>query len=199
MFTGIITDIGTVTRVTPRDGANIYEIATSFDLSKIAIGASIACSGVCLTVTEKTANTFCVDVSNATLDVTTLAAWGQGSKINLEASLKLGDELGGHLVSGHVDGVGHLEKVEADGASVRMTFAVPDHLAMYVATKGSICVDGVSLTVNNVEGDRFSVNVIPHTLAATTLGTLKADDVVNIEVDQLARYIARQLEFKAKN
>lgn len=196
MFTGIITDIGTVTRVTPRDGASQYEIATPFDLSKIAIGASIACAGVCLTVTEKTAKTFCVDVSNATLDVTTLGNWGEGSKINLEASLKLGDELGGHLVSGHVDGVGTLETLQPDGGSTRMTFVVPDALAPFIATKGSICVDGVSLTVNAVQGNQFTVNIIPHTLTATTLGQVKTGQKVNIEVDQLARYICRQLEFK---
>lgn len=195
MFTGIVTDIGEIVRIVPRNGANLYEIKTSFDLSKISIGASIACAGVCLTVTEKTASTFCVDVSNATLDVTTLSAWGQGSKVNLEASLKLGDELGGHLVSGHVDGVGTLEKAENDGASTRMTFAVPEALAMFIAQKGSICVDGVSLTVNAVQGNQFTVNIIPHTLQATTLGSLKAGQKVNIEVDQLARYIARQLEY----
>jgi riboflavin synthase len=196
MFTGIITDIGIIKRVEPRDGANLYEIETKLDLKNAALGASIACAGVCLTVVAKTSNTFSVEVSNETLDVTTARDWQMGSKLNLEAALKLGDELGGHLVSGHVDGAGMLERMEPDGASTRMMFSVPDALAPFIAVKGSVCIDGVSLTVNSVQGNHFAVNIIPHTLAETTLGQIKPGVAANIEIDQLARYIARQLAYK---
>lgn len=196
MFTGIITDVGTVLRVEPKDGAALYEISTSFDLNKTAIGASIACNGVCLTVIEKTAKTFLVQVSNETLDKTTLGAWQVGAKINLEGALKVGDELGGHIVTGHVDGVAVLENMTTDGGSTRMTLRAPDHLAPLIAAKGSVTLDGVSLTVNDVQGVRFGVNIIPHTQAATTLGSAQAGQGMNIEVDMMARYIARQMAFK---
>ena len=195
MFTGIIRDIGTVVRIEPRDGASLYEISTSLPLDDMAIGASVACAGVCLTVVGKAARSFMVQVSNATLDKTTLGSWGAGTPINLEPSLKLGDELGGHLVTGHVDGVAVLDKIYPDGASHRMVFSAPDDLAPMIATKGSVCMDGVSLTVNMVDGARFSVNIIPHTFAVTTLGQTRVGQKVNFEADPLARYVARRLEF----
>ncbi len=195
MFTGIITDVGTVTRIEPRDGAALYEIATKLPVENIAIGASIACSGVCLTVIEKGASSFMVQVSNATLDRTVLGEWHVGTPVNLEPALKLGDELGGHMVTGHVDGLAKLERIIPDGASHRLVLTVPDNLAPMIATKGSVTLDGVSLTVNMVDGVRFSVNIIPHTWAVTTLGRAKAGQAVHVEVDVMARYIARQLEF----
>jgi len=195
VFTGIITDIGTVVRIEPKDGAALYEIATKLPLENVAIGASIACGGACLTVIEKTAKTFSVQVSNATLDRTNLGEWKAGTPVNLEPSLKIGDEIGGHLVSGHVDGVATLDKIFPDGASHRLVFTAPEELAPLIATKGSVCIDGVSMTVNVVDGARFSVNVIPHSWAATTLGQTKVGQKVNLEADQIARYIARQLEF----
>ena len=197
MFTGIITDVGTVERVVPKDGAALYEISTGFDLSKVAIGASIACNGVCLTVIEKGARSFSVQVSNETLDKTNLSAWHAGTRVNLEAALKIGDELGGHLVLGHVDGRAMLERVEPDGESVRLVFKAPQDLAPLIAAKGSVCIEGVSLTVNTVQGAVFTVNIIPHTRAATTLGQAKQGQTLNLEIDPLARYLARQLEFKA--
>lgn len=196
MFTGIITDIGTVMRVEPRDGAALYEISTRLPLDAMAIGASVACSGVCLTVIEKGLKSFMVQVSNATLDRTNLGEWKTGTPVNLETALKVGDELGGHMVSGHVDGVATLDKMIPDGASTRMAFTAPEELAPFLATKGSVTIDGVSLTVNMVDGARFSVNIIPHTQSATTLGAMKVGTKVNLEVDQIARYIARQLAFK---
>lgn len=199
MFTGIITDIGTVVRIAPKDGASLYEISTKLPLEAMAIGASVACSGVCLTVIEKGGKSFMVQVSNATLDRTNLGAWKTGTQVNLETALKVGDELGGHMVSGHVDGVATLDKMIADGASTRMAFTAPDELAPFLATKGSVTIDGVSLTVNMVDGARFSVNIIPHTLGATTLGAAKTGQTVNVEVDQIARYIARQLEVQKAN
>lgn len=197
MFTGIITDIGAVVRIEPRDGAGLYEIATKFETGTIAIGASISCAGACLTVIDKTATTFMVEVSNVTLERTNLGEWQTGMPVNLEAAMKMGDELGGHLVTGHVDGIAILEKILPDGASKRLVLSAPEELAPLIATKGSLCLDGVSLTVNMVEGARFSVNIIPHTLAATTLGQAKVGSRLNLEVDPLARYIARQMEFAA--
>lgn len=196
MFTGIITDLGTVVRIEPRDGAALYEIATKLPLDQMAIGASVACAGVCLTVIEKGAKSFMVQVSNATLDRTTLGDWKAGTPVNLESALKMGDELGGHMVTGHVDGVGVLDKMIPDGASYRMAFTAPEDLAPFLATKGSVTIDGVSLTVNMVDQARFSVNIIPHTRDVTTLGQAKAGQKVNLEIDLIARYIARQLEFK---
>ncbi len=196
MFTGIITDVGTVVRVEPKDGAALYEISTSFDLNKVAIGASIACAGACLTVIEKTDRTFLVQVSNETLSKTNLGAWVAGTKVNLEAALKIGDELGGHIVTGHVDGLAVLESVEADGGSMRLRLRAPDHVAPLVAAKGSVTLDGVSLTVNEVQGHHFGVNIIPHTWHATTLGQVQPGQQMNIEADMMARYIARQMAFQ---
>lgn len=195
MFTGIVTDIG---EVTAREGGR-FSIACSYPAASIALGASIACSGCCLTVTSvrplpdgRTA--FTVDVSNETLSLTTLARWQRGTRINLERSLALGAELGGHLVTGHVDGLARILAIRADGDSRRFTFEVPRDLARYVARKGSVAVDGTSLTVNEVEGATFGVNLIPHTLTVTTWGAAREGDVANFEVDLLARYVARLRE-----
>lgn len=190
MFTGIITDIGRV-RAVERQGDTRFTIETAFDMEEVAIGASIAHNGCCLTVVEKGTGWFDVQVSAETLSKTTLGGWAEGTRINLERSLKLGDELGGHLVYGHVDGVAAVAEVRPEGDSLRITFQAPAELVRYVASKGSVALDGVSLTVNEVEGDRFGVNLIPHTQTATTFGALKAGDRVNMEVDMLARYVAR--------
>jgi len=190
MFTGIITDIGQVRRVTG-EGARRIEIATAFDTGSIAIGASIACNGPCLTVVDKGEDWFAVDASAETLARTELGGWQEGTPVNLERALKVGDELGGHIVTGHIDGVGRVVNVAPDGASRRITLEAPEGLAPYIASKGSIALNGVSLTVNEVEGTRFGVNIIPHTLVETTLGSLAAGDAVNLEIDILARYIAR--------
>ena len=193
MFTGIITAIGTISEATQRGDLRVV-IACPFDPETIAIGASIACSGCCLTVIEKGAGWFAVEVSGESLAKTHLGDWAVGSRINLELSLKLGDELGGHLVYGHVDGVGKVASMTPEGGSVRFVFEVPGELARFVAAKGSVAIDGVSLTVNEVDGNRFGVNVISHTQAVTTLGQAKIGQRVNLEVDMLARYVARLLE-----
>jgi riboflavin synthase len=190
MFTGIVTDIGTVTAREAR-GDTRFRIRTTYDTASIAIGASIACSGVCLTVVQKGEDWFTVDVSAETLSRTGLGHWREGSRINLERSLRVGDELGGHIVSGHVDGVGEVTMAKPEGDSLRIEIRAPDALAAFIAEKGSITVDGVSLTVNSVEGAKFGVNLIPHTQQVTTLGNLKAGDRVNLEIDTLARYVAR--------
>ena len=193
MFTGIITDMGRIRRVSA-DGDTRLEIATGYDTAGLSIGASVACSGVCLTVIETGADWFAITASAETLERTTLGGWQPGTAVNLERALRLGDELGGHIVSGHVDGVATLATVVEDGASRQMTFEAPERLARFIAEKGSVAVDGVSLTVNTVEGVRFSVNIIPHTLAVTTLGTARVGGRVNLEIDMLARYVARLLE-----
>lgn len=192
MFTGIITDIG---ELVGRDGSR-FTIACRYPAESMAIGASIACAGCCLTAVKsrshndgRTAITF--DVSNETLAVTTLDRWQLGTRINLERSLKLGDELGGHMVSGHIDGLARILAIKPDGESVRFTFEVPPHLARFVAPKGSVALDGTSLTVNEVSGNTFGVNLIPHTLRQTTWGAAKPGDPVNFEVDLMARYVAR--------
>jgi len=192
MFTGIITDIG---EVVARDGGR-FTIACRYPAESIAIGASIACAGCCLTVTDIRSHndgrtSFGVDVSNETLAVTTLNRWQPGTRINLERSLKLGDELGGHMVSGHVDGLARILSIKPDGESVRFAFEVPPHLARFVAPKGSVSLDGTSLTVNEVSANTFGVSLIPHTLAVTTWGAAKPGDAVNFEVDLMARYVAR--------
>ena len=196
MFTGIVTDIGEIVSVDPggKEGDRRFVIATKHDMAPIAIGASIACSGCCLTVIEKEAGRFAVDVSAESLAKTHLGDWQVGSRLNLELSLKLGDELGGHLVYGHVDGVGRIAAMTPEGGSVRFVFEAPPELARFVAAKGSIAIDGISLTVNEVEGNRFGVNVISHTQAVTTLGQARVGQRVNLEVDMLARYVARLLE-----
>lgn len=194
MFTGIITDIGRVRSVRPTERDRRYEIETAFDTSSIEIGASIACSGCCLTAVETGPGWFAVEVSGETLDRTTLGGWQAGTPVNLERALKAGDELGGHIVSGHVDGLGEVLSVAPEGGSRRIGFSASRPLMRLIAEKGSICVDGVSLTVNAVSADAFEVNVIPHTLEATTLGRLQPGDRVNLEIDMLARYLARWQE-----
>lgn len=196
MFTGIVSDIGEIVSVDPggKAGDRRFVIATKHDMTPIAIGASIACSGCCLTVIEKSAGRFAVEVSAESLDKTHLGDWKVGSRLNLELSLKLGDELGGHLVYGHVDGVGRIASMMPEGGSVRFVFEAPPELARFVAAKGSVAIDGISLTVNEVDGNRFGVNVISHTQAVTTLGQAKVGQRVNLEVDMLARYVARLLE-----
>ena len=190
MFTGIVTDLGEVRAVDARGDAR-FTIAAPFDCDAVAIGASIACSGACLTVVDKGADWFAVDVSAETLRCTTLGAWRAGTKINLERSLKVGDELGGHIVLGHVDGVATLTARDPVGDSERFAFTAPDDLARFIAPKGSVAIDGVSLTVNHVDGSTFDINLIPHTLGCTILGTAAPGDGVNLEIDVLARYVAR--------
>ncbi len=194
MFTGIITDVG---RLVDRQGGR-FRIQCSYDAAGIALGASIACDGCCLTVVEvRPADggaVFSVDVSNESLSRTILGEWFPGRRINLERALKAGDELGGHIVSGHVDGVGSVVGLRPDGESRRFTIDVPRELAPYVASKGSIALDGISLTVNEVDDTRFGINIIPHTLTHTTLGDRKPGDRVNLEVDLFARYVARLME-----
>lgn len=196
MFTGIVTDIGEIVSVDPggQAGDRRFVVRTKHDMAPVPIGASIACSGCCLTVVEKGEDWFAVEVSAESLDKTHLGDWGVGHKLNLELSLKVGDELGGHLVYGHVDGAGHVVSMTAEGGSVRFVFEAPSDLARFVAAKGSVAIDGVSLTVNEVTGNRFGVNVISHTQAVTTLGRARAGQRVNLEVDMLARYVARLLE-----
>lgn len=195
MFTGIITDIGEVAEVEQR-GDTRLRILTRYDADTIALGASIACSGACLTVIDKGRaedgrSWFDVEVSAETLAHTKLGTWRPGTRINLERALKAGDELGGHIVSGHVDGQGRLVARAPEGDSERLTFEAPAELMPFIAPKGSITVDGVSLTVNEVGETTFGVNVIPHTKQHTTLGTLAPGDPVNLEIDMLARYVAR--------
>lgn len=191
MFTGIITDIGRVAEIDTSHGDLRLTIETGFDLSTVALGASIASNGVCLTVIEKLDRAYRVDVSAETIAKTTVGDWTVGTPLNLERSLKLGDELGGHLVYGHVDGLVTVLSVTQDGDSHRWRFRAPPHLARFVAAKGSVALNGVSLTVNEVEGDIFGVNIIPHTAQQTTFGQLRAGDRINLEVDMLARYVAR--------
>jgi riboflavin synthase len=194
MFTGIITDSGTITKIDASRGDKRFWIQTSYDLDKIAIGASIACAGCCLTVVEKNNDQFAVDVSAETLSKTNLGQWEEGTRINLEQSLKMGDELGGHIVSGHVDGLARLERITPDGDSHRLTFSVPQEFAKFIAPKGSIALDGISLTVNEVDGNRFGVNIIPHTWDVTTMGDRKPGDTLHFEIDMLARYVARMVD-----
>ncbi len=197
MFTGIVTDLGEVRAVEQR-GDTRFVISTAQDTTKIDMGASIACSGVCLTVVDKGTDDrggwFAVDASAETLSLTNLGDWKEGSKINLERSLRVGDELGGHIVSGHVDGTADITAIAPEGDSKRFSFRVPQKLAKFVAAKGSVALDGVSLTVNEVEGDTFGVNLIPHTQEVTTFGGSEVGDKVNLEIDVLARYVARLAE-----
>jgi riboflavin synthase len=190
LFTGIVTDIGTVREIRP-SGDTIFVIETHLDLGDLALGASIACSGVCLTAIDHGVNWFAVQASAETLSRSTLNEWRVGSRINLERALKAGDELGGHIVSGHVDAVAEIVERRKDGDSERFAVRVPDEFARAVAPKGSVALDGVSLTVNEVQGNRFGVNIIPHTLAHTTFGAAKVGDRINFEIDMLARYVAR--------
>jgi len=194
MFTGLITDVGQLRSRRPMERGVRMEIETRYEVADIPIGASIACSGACLTVIDKGADWFAVDVSAETLDKTTLGAWQPGRHINLERALRLGDELGGHIVSGHVDGVAEITARRPDGEAVRLSIGPPTPLSRYIAPKGSVAIDGVSLTVNEVGASDFGVCIIPHTLAATTLGEIEAGARVNLEIDMLARYVARLLE-----
>jgi riboflavin synthase len=194
MFTGIVTDVGRVRAVRDTNRDRMVEIETAYDLNDVAMGASIACSGCCLTVVDKGASWFAVEVSGESLGATTLQAWATGSRINLERAARAGDELGGHIVSGHVDGVGEVVSVAPEGGSHRVRIRAPRPLHRYIAPKGSVAVDGVSLTVNEVEDDVFGVNIIPHTWDVTTIGQLKPGSRVNLEIDMLARYLARWQE-----
>lgn len=198
MFTGIITDVGEVIAIEKR-GDTRLTIATAYDPDTIALGASIACSGACLTAVETGRlqdgrGFFAVDASAETLARTTMGSWKIGTRINLERPLKMGDELGGHVVSGHVDDVGEIVSIVPEGDSLRFRFRVSPAIARFIATKGSVSIDGTSLTVNEVEGNDFGVNIIPHTQAVTTWGKAKAGDRVNVEIDMLARYVARLSE-----
>ena len=195
MFTGIITDLGRVRSVSP-GGVTRIVLETAYDTAAIAMGASIACNGACLSVVEKGPGWFAVDASDETLARTTMGAWAAGTPVNLERPLKLGDELGGHLVSGHVDGLAEITERRPDGDSLRFEIRVPAALQRFIAPKGSVALDGISLTVNAVEKDTFSVLIIPHTLQVTTFGALHKDDDVNLEVDTMARYAARLAEMK---
>lgn len=194
MFTGIVTDVGRVRAVRDTNRDRRFEIETAFDLSSVDLGASIAHGGCCLTVVEKGEGWFAVEVSGETLAVTTLGDWREGRRVNLERAAKVGDELGGHIVSGHVDGVGEVLSVAEEGGSHRVRIRVPRPLHRFIAPKGSITVEGVSLTVNEVDDDVFGVNLIPHTWEVTTLGELKPGARVNLEIDMLARYLARWRE-----
>lgn len=202
MFTGIVTDVGRVVGLERRGDAR-FEIETGLDLSSTPLGASIAVSGVCLTVVERSGRRFSVDVSAETLSRTTLGSWEIGRAVNLEASLKVGDELGGHLVSGHVDGLGRIESRRAEGDSWRFRFFGPRILAPFIAEKGSLAVDGVSLTVNDVEDQAdavvFGINIIPHTAAMTTFGASAVGDSVNLEIDMVARYLRRALQVESRD
>lgn len=192
MFTGIITDLGRV-RAIALGPTTRLEIETAYDTGAIALGASVACNGCCLSVVEKGANWLAFEASRETLDKTNLGDWKVGHPVNLERALKLGDELGGHLVSGHVDGVGRILSITPDGGSLRIKVEAPQEMARMIAPKGSIVLDGISLTVNEVEGNVFGVNIIPITQTATNLGRAKAGDRVNLEIDLIARYVARLL------
>ena len=192
MFTGIIVATGRISSLAEKGGdLELGVDAAALDLHRMAIGDSVSVQGACLTVTRKEGVCFYADVSRETMAKTTLGALSSGSRVNLEPSLRAGDPLGGHWVSGHVDAVGKLRALVQDARSWRLEFELPASLMRFVAPKGSICVDGVSLTVNKVDGHRFDVNVIPHTLKVTTLGELKIDDGVNIEIDVIARYLER--------
>jgi riboflavin synthase len=197
MFTGIVTDLGRV-RALSHEGDTRVAFDTAYDTRAIANGASICCSGVCLTVIDRGSaqgsNWFAVTASAETLSKTTMGGWRVGTPVNFERPLKVGDELGGHIVTGHVDGVATVQSVAADGQSWRFVFQAPPALSRFIASKGSVALDGVSLTVNEVDGDLFGVNIIPHTFSVTTFGTLRAGDPVNLEIDILARYVARLQE-----
>ena len=192
MFTGIITDLGKIRAIEKRGDTRI-EIETSYDTDDIDIGASIACSGPCLTVIEKGRGWFAIEASAETLDKTALGDWAVGTTVNLERAMRIGDELGGHIVSGHVDAVARIVDMQPEGDSVRFTFEAPQAFAKYIAPKGSVCLDGVSLTVNEVQGNRFGVNIISHTQGETTFGSRQVGDRINMEIDTIARYVAHIL------
>lgn len=199
MFTGIVTDVGKIVAAAERDNVRRIAIESAFDASSISVGASIACSGICLTVVScqdrtQGGSVFEVDIAPETLQVTSARDWQVGTRLNLERSLRIGDELGGHLVSGHVDGLATVFAREELGEATRFTFEAPAHLARFVAQKGSIALDGTSLTVNGVSGRRFDCVLIPHTLKVTTWNERRKGDSVHLEVDQIARYVARLAE-----
>ena len=193
MFTGIVTDVGKVRHIEKRGDTHVV-IATAYDVSAVDIGASISCSGVCMTVIDKgnaKERWFAVTASGETLSKTTLGGWKVGDPVNLERPVRVGDEFGGHIVTGHIDGTAELVRLTPEGESTRMTFQVPAALARFIAPKGSVALDGVSLTVNEVDGTRFGVNIIPHTTRVTTFGHMKPGMKANLEIDLLARYVAR--------
>ncbi|HXN09976.1 MAG TPA: riboflavin synthase [Steroidobacteraceae bacterium] len=196
MFTGIVQDVGSISSVEPRDGDLRIEVAVSgLDLGRATVGDSIAVAGVCLTIVALGPRGFCADVSNETSRLTTAGFWRPGRRVNLEPALRAGDAMGGHLMVGHVDGIAQLIAREGDARSQRFTLRVPAELALYIARKGSVTLDGVSLTVNAVRGTQFEVNLVPHTLAVTTLGELAVGDQLNLEVDLIARYLERLAGF----
>jgi riboflavin synthase len=192
MFTGIVTDLGKIRAIEKRGDTRV-EIETSYDTEDIDIGASIACSGPCLTVIEKGPGWFAIEASAETLDKTALGDWTVGTTVNLERAMRIGEELGGHIVSGHVDAVARIVDMQPEGDSVRFTFESPGEFSKYIAPKGSVCLDGVSLTVNEVQGNNFGVNIISHTQGETTFGSRKVGDRINMEIDTIARYVARIL------
>ncbi len=194
MFTGIISHIGKVSHLDKHEGGVRLTMQVDFPLDDVELGASISHAGVCLTVVEKAVDTYVLDVSHETLSLTNLGEWLEGSKVNIERALKIGDELGGHIVSGHIDGVAKLLSVRQDGDSYRLSFEAPAPLHRFIAPKGSVALDGISLTINEVDGHTFGVNIIPHTWTHTTLSNVAVGGHVNLEVDRLARYAARWYE-----
>jgi riboflavin synthase len=201
MFTGIISDIGTITSADLTEGADaLFEVESRYDIATLAMGASVSHQGVCLTLigfeATSAGSKWRVQVSKESLDLTTASAWTVGTQLNLERALKMGDELGGHMVSGHVDGIGEIVAIARENESHRVSIKVPSHLAKYVSPKGSIAIDGISLTVNEVDGEVFGINVIPHTWDVTTLGQIKVGTRVNLEADQMARYVDRILSYR---
>lgn len=201
MFTGIVSDVGTIKTAETRGDLRVV-VETAYDTASVDLGASIACSGVCLTVVDKGPGWFAVDVSGETTSRTAQGQWRAGRRLNLERAMKLGEELGGHIVTGHVDGVAEVVEIVPEGDSKRIAIRVPGDLAPFLAPKGSVTVDGVSLTVNTVDdradGTRFAINLIPHTQKVTTLGALTPGQPVNIEIDVLARYLQRMEHYRAK-
>ena len=201
MFTGIVTDLGRIAKVERKEGGMRATIDSSYDAANLEIGASIAHAGCCLTIVEfETRNggsSYTVEISNESLDATNLGEWREGTPVNLEKALGMGEELGGHLVTGHVDGIAEIVSRKPDGDSERFVFRAPAALAPYIASKGSVTLDGTSLTVNEVDGNTFGVNLIPHTLQVTTWGDRKVGDRINLEIDLIARYVARLLEYRS--
>jgi riboflavin synthase len=197
MFTGIVTDLGTVKAV-DKNGDWTFRISTQFDMARISIGDSICCSGVCLTVVKKSANDFDVQVSPETMQKTAIGTWDKGTAVNLESSLKMGDPLGGHLVFGHVDGLAEVVGIKESGDSLHVTVRVPENLKSYMAPKGSVTLDGISLTVNEVENDLIHLMIIPHTRAVTSWNSLEVGQKLHIEIDMLARYVGRMLDIRGK-
>jgi riboflavin synthase len=193
MFTGIVQDVGTVTDITRNGDWRLTITPDHLSLAQTAVGASMSCAGICLTIIERTDTAFQAQASTETLNRTTMMKWKVGTRINLEPALRMGDELGGHIVTGHIDGIAYLVEKRKELDSVRLRFEAPPELRRYIAPKGSVALDGVSLTVNEVEGNHFGLNIIPHTQAVTTLGALSIGDAVNLEADMMARYAERLL------